>query len=64
MQTAVQGLPLIVVGRLVAGLGVGFESAIVILYLSEICPKKVSERLSSLLQFCGYELRSLMRLSR
>lgn len=30
------GLGLIVAGRLVAGLGVGFESAIVILYMSEI----------------------------
>jgi MFS family permease len=31
-----QPLPAIVVGRLVAGIGVGFESAIVILYMSEI----------------------------
>jgi len=30
-------------GRFVAGLGVGFESAIVILYMSEICPRKVSQ---------------------
>lgn len=29
-------LPCIVVGRIIAGLGVGFESAIVILYMSEI----------------------------
>lgn len=38
MITGVGGGPLgvIVAGRLVAGLGVGFESAIVILYMSEI----------------------------
>lgn len=31
-----EALPCIVVGRVIAGLGVGFESAIVILYMSEI----------------------------
>lgn len=30
------GLPAIVAGRLIAGFGVGFESAVVILYMSEI----------------------------
>merc|ERR1711933_578476 len=39
LQVATNGLGLIVAGRLVAGLG--FGSAIVILYMSEICPKKV-----------------------
>ncbi len=34
-------LPAIVVGRLVAGVGVGFESAIVILYMSEIVSSSV-----------------------
>jgi sugar porter (SP) family MFS transporter len=42
----------IVVGRLVAGLGVGFESAIVILYMSEICPRKVRGALVAGYQFC------------
>ncbi|OAA35835.1 Sugar/inositol transporter [Beauveria brongniartii RCEF 3172] len=42
----------IVAGRLVAGLGVGFESAIVILYMSEICPRKVRGALVSGYQFC------------
>jgi len=46
------GLGLIVTGRLVAGLGVGFESAIVILYMSEICPRKVRGALVSGYQFC------------
>jgi len=40
LQSASQGLGLIVAGRLVAGVGVGFESAIVILYMSEIVSGK------------------------
>lgn len=36
LQIASHGLGLLVAGRLVAGIGVGFESAIVILYMSEI----------------------------
>jgi sugar porter (SP) family MFS transporter len=42
----------IVAGRLVAGIGVGFESAIVILYMSEICPRKVRGALVAGYQFC------------
>jgi sugar porter (SP) family MFS transporter len=42
----------IVAGRLIAGLGVGFESAVVILYMSEICPRKVRGALVSGYQFC------------
>ncbi|KAH6698269.1 putative glucose transporter rco-3 [Leptodontidium sp. MPI-SDFR-AT-0119] len=45
-------LAVIVVGRLVAGVGVGFESAIVILYMSEICPKAVRGALVAGYQFC------------
>merc|ERR1711881_838222 len=52
LQVATNGLGLIVAGRLVAGLGVGFESAIVILYMSEICPKKVRGVLVAGYQFC------------
>jgi len=37
---------------LIAGIGVGFESAIVILYMSEICPKKVRGALVAGYQFC------------
>lgn len=37
LQCAAHGLGLIVAGRLIAGIGAGFESAIVILYMSEIC---------------------------
>ena len=52
LQTASTALALLVVGRLVAGFGVGFVSAIIILYMSEICPKKVRGALVSGYQFC------------
>jgi len=39
---AVNGLGLIVAGRLIAGFGVGFESAVVILYMSEIVSQPTS----------------------
>ncbi|KAK4160840.1 putative glucose transporter [Cladorrhinum sp. PSN259] len=42
----------IVAGRLIAGVGVGFESAVVILYMSEICPRKVRGALVAGYQFC------------
>jgi hypothetical protein len=45
-------LAAIVAGRLIAGIGVGFESAIVILYMSEICPRKVRGSLVAGYQFC------------
>ncbi|KAI9151446.1 Major facilitator-type transporter ecdD [Paramyrothecium foliicola] len=45
-------LGVIVAGRLIAGIGVGFESAIVILYMSEICPRKVRGALVAGYQFC------------
>ncbi|KAJ9098226.1 hypothetical protein QFC21_004555 [Naganishia friedmannii] len=48
---ATKGLALIVVGRIVAGLGVGFVSAIIILYMSEICPRKIRGALVSGYQF-------------
>jgi MFS family permease len=51
LQVASSSLALLVVGRLIAGLGVGFESAIVILYMSEICPRKVRGALVAGYQF-------------
>jgi len=45
-------LGVIVAGRLIAGVGVGFVSAIVILYMSEICPRKVRGALVAGYQFC------------
>jgi MFS family permease len=41
LETASTGLGVMCAGRVVAGVGVGFISAIVILYMSEIAPKKV-----------------------
>lgn len=52
LETASTGLGLMVAGRLICGLGVGFISAIIILYMSEICPKKVRGALVSCYQFC------------
>ncbi|GAA6058988.1 hypothetical protein JCM10212_001698 [Sporobolomyces blumeae] len=49
---AASGLAVIVIGRLIAGFGVGFVSAIIILYMSEICPRKVRGALVSGYQFC------------
>jgi MFS family permease len=45
-------LVLFVMGRLIAGLGVGFISAVIILYMSEIAPRKVRGALVSGYQFC------------
>ncbi|KAB8297956.1 hypothetical protein EYC80_001734 [Monilinia laxa] len=52
LQTASTGIGLLVAGRLIAGFGVGFVSATIILYMSEICPKKVRGALVSGYQFC------------
>jgi MFS family permease len=52
LETASTGLGVMVAGRLIAGAGVGFISAIVILYMSEIAPKKLRGALVSGYQFC------------
>ena len=52
MQVASTSVGLLVAGRFIAGLGVGFESAIVILYMSEIAPRKVRGALVAGYQFC------------
>jgi sugar porter (SP) family MFS transporter len=52
LQVANKGLGLLVAGRLIAGFGVGFVSAIIVLYMSEIAPKKVRGALVSGYQFC------------
>ncbi|KAH8663104.1 general substrate transporter [Tricladium varicosporioides] len=52
LETASVTLAVMVVGRLIAGAGVGFISAIIILYMSEIAPKKVRGALVSGYQFC------------
>lgn len=52
LQTASTALALLVVGRLIAGFGVGFVSAIIILYMSEVAPKRVRGAIVSGYQFC------------
>lgn len=52
LQTASTTYKLLVPGRLIAGFGVGFVSAIIILYMSEISPRKVRGALVSGYQFC------------
>ncbi|KUJ20427.1 general substrate transporter [Mollisia scopiformis] len=52
LEVASTTLALMVVGRLIAGTGVGFISAIIILYMSEIAPKKVRGALVAGYQFC------------
>ncbi|VBB73928.1 Putative high-affinity glucose transporter [Podospora comata] len=43
---------LFVMGRLVSGVGVGFISAVIILYMAEVAPRKVRGALVSGYQFC------------
>jgi MFS family permease len=50
--SATNQLALFVMGRLVSGLGVGFISAVIILYMSEVAPRKVRGALVSGYQFC------------
>ncbi|GAP84081.2 putative sugar transporter [Rosellinia necatrix] len=52
LQVASAGLPLLLTGRVVAGLGVGSVSAILVLYMSEIAPRKVRGAIVSGYQFC------------
>ncbi|GME78171.1 unnamed protein product [[Candida] boidinii] len=52
LQTASSTVALLVVGRLIAGFGVGFVSAIIILYMSEIAPRKIRGAIVSGYQFC------------
>ena len=52
LETASTSIGVMATGRVIAGAGVGFISAIVILYMSEIAPKKVRGALVSGYQFC------------
>jgi SP family sugar:H+ symporter-like MFS transporter len=52
LQVAATSYGPLVAGRLIAGLGVGFVSAIIILYMSEIAPRKVRGAIVSGYQFC------------
>jgi len=52
METAATSYGLLIAGRLIAGFGVGYVSAIIILYMSEIAPRKVRGAIVSGYQFC------------
>lgn len=51
-QVASTAYGLLVAGRFVAGIGVGFVSAVIILYMSEIAPRKVRGAIVSAYQWC------------
>ncbi|KAF2743347.1 general substrate transporter [Sporormia fimetaria CBS 119925] len=51
MQVASTAVALLVAGRLIAGIGVGFVSAVIILYMSEVAPKAVRGAIVSGYQF-------------
>ncbi|OBT70028.1 hypothetical protein VE03_00655 [Pseudogymnoascus sp. 23342-1-I1] len=52
LETASSTFALLAVGRIVAGFGVGFVSAVIILYMSEIAPRKIRGTIVSGYQFC------------
>ncbi|KAI2623422.1 general substrate transporter [Xylaria nigripes] len=52
LQLAAVGLKLLLAGRVVAGLGIGGVSAILVLYMAEIAPRKVRGAIVSGYQFC------------
>jgi MFS transporter, SP family, sugar:H+ symporter len=52
LQIVSSSYSLLIAGRLIAGFGVGFVSAIIILYMSEIAPRKVRGAIVSGYQFC------------
>lgn len=51
LQVAAQNLGLLIAGRVIAGFGVGIISATVIMYMSEIAPKKIRGALVAGYQF-------------
>ncbi|GMM27911.1 maltose permease [Martiniozyma asiatica (nom. inval.)] len=52
LQTASSTIALLAVGRVIAGLGVGTISSTIVLYMSEITPKKIRGAVVSGYQFC------------
>ena len=52
LQCASTASKMLIGGRFVAGLGVGFVSAIIVLYMSEVAPRKVRGAIVSGYQFC------------
>jgi SP family sugar:H+ symporter-like MFS transporter len=52
LQVASAAYGLLIAGRLIAGFGVGFVSAIIILYMSEIAPRKFRGTIVAGYEFC------------
>ncbi|KAA8624913.1 hypothetical protein PtrV1_00593 [Pyrenophora tritici-repentis] len=52
LQVASTSVGVLVPGRLIAGFGIGFVSAVIILYMSEIAPKRFRGAIVSGYQFC------------
>lgn len=52
LEVASTTVALLAVGRIIAGFGVGFVSAVIILYMSEIAPRKIRGTIVSGYQFC------------
>ncbi|MCJ1413126.1 MFS sugar transporter [Ptychographa xylographoides] len=51
LQSASQGIEMLIVGRIIAGLGVGVESTIVPVYQAEVAPPEIRGRVVSLQQW-------------
>ncbi|KAF1835653.1 general substrate transporter [Decorospora gaudefroyi] len=52
LQVASTTVALLVPGRLIAGFGIGFVSAVIILYMSEVAPKRFRGAIVAGYQFC------------
>jgi MFS family permease len=51
IQCACNGLPMLIVGRIIGGFAVGIASSIVPVYQSEIAPKEIRGRVVALQQW-------------
>lgn len=52
IEVASSTIPVLAVGRIIAGFGFGFVSAVIIMYMSEVAPRKVRGAIVSSYQFC------------
>lgn len=51
IQTSAQNVPQLIVGRVIAGFGIGFASSSVPIFISELSPKKIRGRLGAVFQW-------------
>ncbi|CAK7203095.1 hypothetical protein SEUCBS139899_005824 [Sporothrix eucalyptigena] len=52
IEVASSTIPVLAVGRIIAGFGFGFVSSVIIMYMSEVAPRKVRGAIVSGYQFC------------